>query len=105
MYLNLIKQIVTITSDTLVVLASTLYFNASWQDKFELLPRNQAQKLCYSSSIANQLSSQCSPVTWMTKEENIFHHKFSGTVNAQAFEIPLKNGKSGKNDITNKVSF
>jgi len=93
--------------DTLAVLASTVFFKANWQQKFQVLTeaQSEARNLCYSNSVENLLNGQCSPVTWMTKTEYVTYRRFTSGVNAQVFEMPLRNAKSAVGDITNKVNF
>ena len=92
-------------SNTLVVLASTLYFKASWTNKFvELTPEKVAeQNLCYTTNVEELQNGDCSDVTWLYKEESIPYTKFTGFVQAQVFEIPVKSSASDNGDVTNKV--
>ena len=101
---KLFKQ--PLDSDTLVVLASTLYFKASWNQKFDIIKNQRELKnLCWSTTTAKMLNSECDDVTWMKKEENVVHleYKMGNGMNANVFEIPLKHGNSDLNGNTNKV--
>ena len=99
---KLFKQ--PLDSDTLVVLASTLYFKASWNQQFNIMKNRDIKNLCWATTANNLMNSECDSVTWMKKEESIAHLAYtrqSGGTNV--FEIPLKNGKG--DDVTNKVTL
>ena len=82
--------------DTLVVLASTLYFKASWKGKFDLLPKGSPEdkRLCFATSAEGLMKSECADVQWMVKEgemayRNLYDRRTG--VKARIIDIPLKN--------------
>lgn len=99
-------------SDTLVILASTLYFKASWNQKFKILKEKEVAKdnLCWTTSSKALLADECQDVTWMRKEEsvNIAKTVFRTETSMkpiEVIEIPLKNAKRSFNETNNKVAF
>jgi len=99
-----------IDRQTLVVLASTLYFKASWNNKFQVLPADYESGLCFARSVDDLLHSVCDDVTWLHKEEDVFFYEWMHTPGspikkATMFEIPLKNTKAGNGQISNKFSM
>jgi len=87
-------------TDTLVILASTLYFKASWKGKFDLIPKGtpEDKRLCWATSAEGLTKSECADVQWMTKEGYMAYfpikrgHKSIATV----IDIPLRNRKNEK---------
>jgi len=81
-------------SQTIVMLVSTLYFKASWNEKFELIRNNPP---CYISTMAGFSNNQCDDdVTYMGKEEEVYSIQDRttefGPVNI--FDLSLKNRKN-----------
>merc|ERR1711868_76809 len=81
-------------SQTIVMLVSTLYFKASWNEKFELIRQNPP---CYISTMAGFSNNQCDDdVTYMGKEEEVYSIQDRttefGPVNI--FDLSLKNRKN-----------
>merc|ERR1711868_247285 len=81
-------------SQTIVMLVSTLYFKASWNEKFELIRKNPP---CYISSLAGfDGNGQCDDVTYMGKEEEVYSttEKTTDFNNVDIFDLSLKNRKN-----------
>merc|ERR1711868_55740 len=81
-------------SQTIVMLVSTLYFKASWNEKFELIRKNPP---CYISSLAGfDGNGQCDDVTYMGKEEEVYSttEKTTDFNNVDIFDLSLKNIKN-----------
>ena len=84
--------------DTLVVLASTLYFKASWKGKFDLIPKGSQEdrKHCFATTYEGLVKSDCADVQWMVKEGEMSYlvlqnRRGATKVKATIIDIPLKN--------------
>merc|ERR1711868_304365 len=81
-------------SQTIVMLVSTLYFKASWNEKFELVSKNPP---CYVTSKDDLLgSTRCHDVTYMGKEEEVYltTEKTTDFNNVDIFDLNLKSRKN-----------
>jgi len=82
-------------SQTIVMLVSTLYFKASWSEKFELVRKN---KPCYVTTLGNLLAEPtiCDDVTYMGKEEEVYstEEKTEDFGKVHIFDLSLKNRKN-----------
>ena len=83
--------------DTLIVLASTLYFKASWKGKFDLIPKGSPEdkRLCFATSTEGLIKGDCADVQWMVKEGEMSHRflqnrRGATKVRATIIDIPLK---------------
>ena len=98
-----------VPTDTLVVLASTLYFKASWNEKFYMIKKGSEydKELCFGTSIDNILNSICENVQWMRKTEDVHYHFYmnGNTKIATVVDLPMKNKKFGDKDFDNKVPY
>ena len=86
-----------LTSDSLVVLASSLYFKASWELKFNIMSEQKANEFCWTTTVQDLLNSNCEEsITWMYKEESVPFTKFKKFANndVTVFEMPLKNSRA-----------
>merc|ERR1711973_364816 len=81
-------------SQTIVMLVSTLYFKASWNEKFESVRKNPP---CYFSKQADLINhpDQCEDVTYMWKEEEVYSTKeITDFGNVDIFDLSLKARKN-----------
>ena len=97
-----------LASDTLVILASSLYFKASWNEKFRLIKHGskEDQALCWAQSAQALMNSECSEnIQWMKKEEDISIHSIKAGFQpiAKIVEIPMKNKKNDDSKDEHKV--
>ena len=95
-------------SDTLVILASSLYFKASWTGKFRLIKKGskEDQALCWAESTQGLLNSECNDaIQWMKKEQDISLAKIMNGFEPQAtvVEVPMKQKKNGDSKPENMV--
>ena len=95
-------------SDTLVVLASSLYFKASWDEKFRLIKKGSAEHdaQCWARNMDELLSNNCDDtIEWMTKEEDLS----TAVVNrgydklAKVVDLPMKNKQTKGKKEQHKV--
>merc|ERR1712012_1230290 len=90
-------------SQTIVMLVSTLYFKASWNEKFELV-RKAAP--CYYANMKDFLAdpSTCDDVKYMGKEEEVYYtnektHDFG---DVEIYDLALKSRKNKDGNDENK---
>merc|ERR1711962_569609 len=95
-------------NDTLVILASTLYFKASWDKKFKALDKREIidQNICFASSTQDLLDSNCHEnIGWIGKTDNLVYMEYRGPVQATVFELPMQNGGAKNVVINNKFTM
>lgn len=97
-----------LASDTLVVLASSLYFKASWNEKFRLIKQGskEDQNLCWARSKEDLLNSICDQgIQWMKKEEDLFSHQIKEGYQSIAtiVDISMKNKRIDDKEEEHKV--
>ena len=85
----------TLSPETLMVLASTLYFKGTWQGNFVQDDSNT----CWQTTLNQLKSATCDEdVEFMTKTSNFFTHT---TINNghkfRVIELPMKESKDGPN--------
>merc|ERR1712227_267086 len=81
-------------SQTIVMLVSTLYFKASWNEKFESVRRDPP---CYYANMGDLVASKpCDDVTYMGKEEEVYHteDKTNDFGDVDIFDLSLKARKN-----------
>jgi len=95
-----------ISTDTLVILASTLYFKASWAEKFKVMSAKEAQNQCWTKTVEDIQNGACADgVTWMQKTDKVpFHQLRSSMGKVNVFEIPLREEANSDGD-TNKMAM
>jgi len=94
-------------SDTLVILASTLYFKASWDKKFKVLDQREVEEsnMCFSLSRDDLMNSKCMKnIEWIKKTDNVNVMNYNGMKKATVFELPLQNGQTQNGQINNKFT-
>merc|ERR1711868_347394 len=77
-------------SQTIVMLVSTLYFKASWNEKFESVRKDPP---CYYANMGDLVASKpCDDVTYMGKEEEVYHteDKTNDFGDVDIFDLSLK---------------
>jgi len=98
-----------VPTDTLVVLASTLYFKASWNEKFYMIKKGSDydKELCFVTSVEKLLGNICENVQWMRKTEDVHYHFYmdGNKKAAMVVDLPMKNKKFGDNEFDNKWMF
>jgi len=87
-------------SQTIVMLVSTLYFKASWNEKFELVRKN---KPCYKANMRDLIDhpEQCDDVTYMGKEEEVYSTKEKtdfGDVDIFDLSLKARKNKDGNDE-------
>jgi len=92
-----------LTEDTLMVLASSLYFRASWQNTFEVEKNNEG--LCWQSSQDQMENSVCDEdVVFMSQTWSFKTYQSAGLVpEFRVIEIPMKDDVQG--DVHNKFTM
>merc|ERR1711868_22156 len=90
-------------SQTIVMLVSTLYFKASWNEKFESVRKDPP---CYFSNMKDFLAdpSTCDDVKYMGKEEEVYYtnektHDFG---DVEIYDLALKSRKNKDGNDENK---
>jgi len=81
-------------SQTIVMLVSTLYFKASWNEKFESVRKDPP---CYYANMGDLVASKpCDDVTYMGKEEEVYHteDKTNDFGDVDIFDLSLKARKN-----------
>merc|ERR1719284_1803891 len=96
---GLLKRLITkflslfsepLDSQTIVMLVSTLYFKASWNEKFESVRKDPP---CYYANMGDLVASKpCDDVTYMGKEEEVYHteDKTNDFGDVDIFDLSLK---------------
>lgn len=88
-----------LTEDTLMVLASSLYFRASWQNRFDLAT---SENLCWQSTREQMKSGVCDEdVVFMTQTGSF--HEYTVEKKFKVIEIPMKEHK--QDGIHNKFTM
>jgi len=84
-----------LSSDTLVILASSLYYKASWTEKFRLIKQGSKEEerlnLCWAPSWEILQTGVCQEgIQWMRKEEDLHIHQIEGVNKTTVVELPMK---------------
>merc|ERR1711973_988567 len=87
-------------SQTIVMLVSTLYFKASWNEKFESVRKNPP---CYKANMKDLIDhpEQCDDVTYMGKEEEVYIIKEKtdfGDVDIFDLSLKARKNKDGNDE-------
>ena len=81
-------------TNTMAILTSTPYFKASWQGKFDLIPKGSPEdnRVCFASTTQDLINSICQDVQWMTKEGLMGYTQLQNrrtNIRAEIIDIPF----------------